>query len=528
MDINNLPDNIDDLKKIIIDLFQQLKLSEERCRLFINEIFGSSSEKYKFKDIIEGHQLLPFLALDEIIQIQHDSQNNEDGENDEETEKTRKPGKKKKGRKPLPPHLTRVEKIIDLLEEEKFCECGTPLICIGEEVSEKLDYVPATLRVVRTVRRKYACPACEGVDSPTPVKIAPAPIQVIPKGIATAGLITHVIISKFVDALPFYRQHRQFLRLGIDIARSTMAAWTIYVAELCKPLVDLLVQDIRSGPIINMDETTIQVLKEPDRKNTTKSYMWVFIGGDPQYSAAVFKYDPSRSGDVPCGVVGPDYCGYIQTDGYGGYNSLGNRDGIIHLGCLVHARRKFIEVIKALPKGTNTKGSTTQIVLDHIRDLYRIEKFAADHAMTPDQIRDLRQDKAVPILGDLKTVLDQSSATTHPSGRLHQAISYALGQWNRLVRYTENGILKPDNNLVENAIRPLAVGRKNWLFAGSPRGAEAYGVLLSVIETAKLNGLEPYVYLRHLLEKIPHAKGSEDLEKLLPKHFTPETLPRYK
>jgi transposase len=341
--------------------------------------------------------------------------------------------------------------------------------------------------------------------------------------------MAHIIISKFADGLPFYRQHLQFLRLGAEIPRSTMAAWAISVAEQCKPLVDLLIQDIRSGPLINMDETPLQVLKEPGKKNTTKSYMWIFRGGDLQRPSVVFQYDPSRSKEVPTRFVGPDYRGYIQTDGYTGYDELGSREGIVHLGCLVHARRKFFEVIKPLKKkkGAKIKASTAQTVLNHIRDLYRLENLAKEQGMSPEQIRELRQEKAVPILNKIKILLDERISTTPPKSLLYKAISYALGQWDRLIRYTEDGILRPDNNLTENAIRPLAVGRKNWLFAGSPKGARASAIYFSLIETAKANGLEPYAYIRHLFEMLPAAHTKEDLQKLLPKNFTRETLPAY-
>jgi transposase len=257
--------------------------------------------------------------------------------------------------------------------------------------------------------------------------------------------------------------------------------------------------------------------------------MWIFIGGDPQRPSVVFQYDPSRSKDVPARLVGSDYRGYIQTDGYAGYDSLGTREGIEHLGCLVHARRKFFDVIKPLKKrkGAKIKGSTAQTVLNRIRDLYKLEKLAKEQEMSPEQIRDLRQEKAIPILDEIKILLDERISTTPPKSLLHTAISYALGQWDRLTRYTEDGILHPDNNLAENAIRPLAVGRKNWLFAGSPKGARASAIYFSLIETAKANGLEPHAYIRHLFEMIPMAETKEDLKRLLPKNFTRETLPLY-
>jgi transposase len=524
MNIDNLPDNPEELKKIILDFYQHISLLEQKMAIFQKALFGSSSEKFK---TTEKDQLtLPFLkSIDDI-----NNQNDFTEENQQEVTVQITKRRKKKGRRRLPVNFPRIEEFIDIPEEEKICECGTLLTRIGEDVSEKIDYIPATIRILRIIRPKYACRKCEGVETSTKtVKIAPPPKQLIPKGIATASLLAHIIISKFADALPFYRQHLQFLRLGVEIPRSTMAAWAIYVANRCQPLVDLLVEDIRSGPLINMDETPLQVLKEPGKKNTTKSYMWIFIGGDPQRPSVVFQYDPSRSKDVPARLVGSDYRGYIQTDGYAGYDSLGTREGIEHLGCLVHARRKFFDVIKPLKKrkGAKIKGSTAQTVLNRIRDLYKLEKLAKEQEMSPEQIRDLRQEKAIPILDEIKILLDERISTTPPKSLLHTAISYALGQWDRLTRYTEDGILHPDNNLAENAIRPLAVGRKNWLFAGSPKGARASAIYFSLIETAKANGLEPHAYIRHLFEMIPMAETKEDLKRLLPKNFTRETLPLY-
>ena len=523
MDTQTLPNNPEILKKVILDLHQHIIALENRIALFQKALFGPSSEKSN--NLLQDQYVLPFL---ESVEIDNEKDISTDKENEQnETEQSQK-RRKKKGRKVLPPEITRVDDLIDLSDEEKICDCGAHLTRIGEEISEKLDYIPASLRVIRTIRPKYACRECEGAESSSKaVKIAPPPKQLIPKGVATVALMVHVLISKFADALPFYRQQAQFRRLGVDIPRSTMAAWAIYIADACKPIVDLLIEDIRSGPLINMDETPLQVLKEPGKKNTTKSYMWVFRGGDPQRPSVVFQYDPTRSKEVPLRVVGPDYCGYIQTDGYAGYEQLGKRKGIIHLGCLAHARRKFIEVVKSQGKNKTSKGGTTQAVLKLIQKLYRIETVAEEQCMVPEQICALRQEQAVPVLDDLKILLDESGPTAPPSSLLHKAISYSLGQWPRLTRYTENGILRPDNNLIENDIRPVALGRKNWLFAGSPRGAFASAVYFTLIETAKANGLEPQAYLRHLLERLPYAESVEDLRQLLPQNFTPETLPRY-
>jgi len=386
---------------------------------------------------------------------------------------------------------------------------------IGEEVSEKLDIIPAKIRVIKHIRYKYACRGCEGVESTTgAVRTALLPPQLIPQGIATPGLVSHVMISKFADALPFYRQEKMFERIGVELGRATMANWAIHVGRRCEPLLDLMWREIRSGPLINMDETTVQVLKEPGRKNTSKSYMWVFRGGNLDRPALIYQYEPSRSGDVPKACLG-DYSGYIQTDGYQGYNSLGERDGIVHLGCWAHVRRKFLDAAKMRKKVSKKKGYADQ-ALSLIRELYHIEKEADEKELSPEKRAELRQEKALPILARFRKLLDEAVVRTPPQGLLGKAVGYAINQWDRLERYTEDGRLRPDNNLAENAIRPFVVGRKNWLFSGSPGGAKASAAIYSLIESAKANGLEPYRYLRHLFETLPAAQSEKDYKVLLP------------
>ncbi|WP_232502935.1 IS66 family transposase [Solidesulfovibrio magneticus] len=430
--------------------------------------------------------------------------------------------RRKRGRRPIPAALPRVEIIHDLPESEEACACGACLVRIGEEVSEKLDIVPAKIQVIRHIRPKYACRTCEGVedDGPT-VKTAPMPPQIIPQGIVTPGLLAHVAVAKYADTLPLYRQEDQFARLGLDISRGTLAGWMIRVAKACEPLIDMIIAAIRSGPIVNMDETTVQVLAEPGRANTTKSFMWVARGGTPGKPVVLFRYHPSRAGNVAAEILG-DFKGYLQTDGYSGYEALGEREGLRHLGCLAHVRRKFVEVEKSA--GKKAKGSTAHAVLDLIGKLYGVEHQAEKQQLNPEQIKVLRAEKSRPILDKLKALLDARASTTPPKSLLGKAIGYALKQWDRLVVYLEDGRLRPDNNLAENAIRPFAVGRKNWLFSGHPRGADASAIIYSLIETAKANGLEPYRYLRHLFEHLPAATTNAPRKALLPQDIDPQSL----
>lgn len=418
----------------------------------------------------------------------------------------------KKGRKPISEFIPREEIVHDIPAEEKICACGCELSCIGEVVSEKLDYVPAKIRVLRYIRPKYACKKCEGTeDDGQTVKIASMPPQLIRQGIVTPGLLAHILTNKFCDGLPFYRQNRMFARLGIDISRSTMSNWAVLAAERCKPIMELLHEHLRSGKIINLDETPVQVLKESGRENTTKSYMWVGVrsGTAP---AVLFHYSPSRAGKIAAEIVG-DFKGILQTDGYTGYNALGESERITHAGCLVHVRRKFMDVLKA---GSKKKKGTASAVVDLIAKLYRLESRARKDAMSPDEILTMRTEKSSLILEKIHEIITKASGSVPPTSLLGKAISYALSQWTRITVYLENPALTPDNNIAENSIRPFAVGRKNWLFSGSPRGAKASATLYSLIETAKANKLNPADYLCKLFEKLPHAQSRTDLEALMP------------
>jgi transposase len=519
LDISTLPENTSDLKKLISDLAdshtnleEKNQFLEERIRLLQNELFGRKSEKQKFP---EKDQLQ--LCLFDEPELPEP----------EKVATITVPAhtRKKNGRKPLPKDLPRIDVIHDIDESEKICACGCQLSRIGQEESEKLDIIPAKMQVIHHIRYKYACKNCEGVedDGPT-VKIAPLPVQFIPKGIATPGLVAQILISKYEDALPFYRQEKIFDRLGVDIPRSSMCGWSIKAAEHCKPVLELLHRKILSGPLVNIDETPVQVMKEPGRSNTSKSYMWVFRGGPPDKPVLIYQYHPTRSGQVP-NLFLKDYAGYIQTDAYTGYDALGRRPGIYHVGCWAHARRKFMEVVKA-GSGKGKKGHA-ETALEHIRKLYAVEKIARKDQLTPDQIVELRQEKSKPVLEELEKWLNALSGQTPPKGLLGKAVNYTLKNWPLLVRYLEKGYITPDNNAAENAIRPFVVGRKNWLFSGHPNGASASSGLYSLIETAKACGLKPYDYLRYLFDNIPFAKNETDYEKILPQNLTPAQIENF-
>ncbi|MBN2889944.1 MAG: IS66 family transposase, partial [Deltaproteobacteria bacterium] len=283
--------------------------------------------------------------------------------------------RRKRGRRPLPEHLPRIEVIHDIPETEKVCACGCALSRIGEEVSEQLDVIPARIQVIRNIRPQYACRNCEGVEDPSgkTVKIAPVHPQIIPKSIVSAGLLATILTGKFVDHNPFYRQEKQYLRLGVEISRTSMCQWAMQAAAFCQPLLELLHQQAIGGFLINIDETPLQVLQEPGRSPTSKSYMWVFRGGDPENPVLIYEYHASRSGDAARKFL-EDYQGVVQTDGFIGYDFLDSMVGIIHLGCWNHARRKFTDVTKAMGKDHAPGAADT--ALEYIGRLYRLEREA--------------------------------------------------------------------------------------------------------------------------------------------------------
>jgi transposase len=513
LESKQLPDDAASLKQIIFSLQQQNDHLQEMVRLLQNEIFGRKSE---VRPVIDPNQLPLFTPTETVESIQPD-----------ESIAIKGHTRKKRGRKPLPADLPRVDVVHDIPEARKRCACGAALSRIGEEICEKLDYVPAKMQVIRHIRPKYACKSCEGVedDGPT-VRIAPPAEQLIPKSIATEGLLSYIAVSKFADALPLYRQQKIFGRLGVDISRSTLANWMIQAAERCGPLIELLEKEIRGGPVINIDESPLQVLNEPGRRNTTKSYMWVFRAGAFARPVVLFCYHPTRSGEIALKIV-DGYQGYIQSDGYAGYDHLSGKPGVVLLGCMVHARRKFMAVVKVRKKERGKKAATKGLAdeaLDYIKELYQIEKYARQNELTFEQIRKLRQEKSKPILDRFKIWLDTYQPQVPPKSLLGKAIQYTLNQWERLIVYIEAGFLKPDNNVAENAIRPFVLGRKNWLFAGGPKGAEASATFFSLIETAKANDLEPYAYLRYLFSKIPSAQNETDFLDLLPNKIDKATI----
>ena len=510
-----LPNDVDALKALLseknayIDNLEVKVLTlQEQLNLAIARRYAASSEK------ITADQLRLFNeaemdSTDETI----DATDNDDNDAITVSSHTRK---SKTGRKALPENLPRLDVLHELNEAERVCDHdGNELTVIGELVSEQLDIIPAKIQVLRHIRKKYACRCGKCI------KTAPLPNQPIPKSIASPGLLAHVTISKYQDALPLYRQEQILQRIGVDIPRATLANWMIQTGNLIQPVINLCRDQLLSYDLIHMDETTVQVLDEPDKKAQSKSYLWVQRGGPPEKPVVLFNYDPGRSQSVPLRLL-EGFNGALQTDGYAGYNAVVNQNSLIHLGCWAHARRKFTEVIKAQGKSKNKKTGKAQRGLVFIQKLYKIEKSVRDAAV--EERLAIRQEKALPIIKQCRAWLDESLPAVPPTSAVGKALAYLNNEWPKLIRYLEDGRYLMDNNLAENAIRPFVIGRKNFLFSQSVKGVKASANLYSLIETAKANGLEPYAYLRFVFAELPKAETVDDIEALLPGNVDPDNL----
>ena len=403
--------------------------------------------------------------------------------------------RKRRGRPALPDYLPRVEVIHDLSDAEKICSThGCELTPIGEVTSEQLEFQPAKAYVKRHIQKKYACPCCEGH-----LVTAAKPPSLISKSIATPSLLSWVVVSKFQDALPLYRQSAIFERLNVSIDRTTLANWMIACGDAVQPLINLLWDRLRAESVLHMDETTVQVLNEPGKTPQSKSYMWVTAAGPPDAGVVLFHYASGRSGEVAKNLL-VDYQGTLMADGYVGYDAVCNENELTRLGCWAHARRKFMSAKNQQPKGKT--GSADQAIA-LIGKLYLIER--AQKEASADARYRARQAQALPVLGKLRTFLERNQPRTAPSTPLGKALTYLGNQWSCLARYVDDGRFPIDNNRAENAIRPFVIGRKNYLFSQSVKGVRANANLYSLIETAKAHGLEPHKYLLDVFEKLPAA-----------------------
>ena len=483
-------------------------------------LFGPKSDRYLPE--VPADQLTFFDDLEGIETEDSDSE-----EELEEIKYLRK--KKKKGRKPLPESLPRVDVEHDLTEEEKTCICGKCRPLMDVEVTERLRFQPAELMVERHRYPVYGQCNCDNLekDELPGVIATPREPRMIPKSIATPSLLSYIFTSKFVDGMPFYRLNKQFKRYGVGVSRQNMSNWAIKVLPQLKRLLPFLKEHILSGKIINMDETPFQVLSEPGREAKTKSYMWLMYGGPPEEKAVLYKYAPTRAGTVASELLG-DYVGCVQTDAYAAYLYLNKKDGILHITCMAHVRRKFRDLQLSLNKSTKKKlkktGNHVDKILRLIRRLYMLERRFDNEVETDEELVAIRQKEAKPVFDKLHTLIKGLYAEVPPESIFGKALIYAVNNLPLIEQYLSHSFMGLDNNSVENEVRPFAIGRKNWLFCGNVAGAEASAAIHSFVQTAKLNGLNPYEYLKYIFKKLPVTETDEELKKLLPFNLTDEEM----
>ena len=503
------------IEQIRAQTLDRIRYLCEQIALMRRRQFGPSSESGQARLFDEAEAL--------AVESPEDEADDDVSRDVEVAEGKASSGRARGKRAPLPAHLQRVDLVHDVPEAQRVCACGTPMVLIGEEISEQLDIVPMKVQVLRHIRRRYGCPG--GEHAPL---TAPLPAQPLPKSNASPDLLAMLIAVKYVDGLPLARFEHVLGRSGVVVARQTQARWIIRSAEqVLQPIFNLLRDALFEHDLIHMDETVVQVLKERDKAARSNSYMWVQTGGPPGRTVVIYDYDPSRSGQVPKRLLA-GFRGYLMTDGYRGYDAAVEAEGLTHLSCMAHARRGFIEATHGLPKGKLGRAGEA---IEMIRKLYRIEReidAVVIDGETPDAraARRLaaRHEHSVPLLKDLRAWLDTALPKTPPQSALGKALAYLDKYWDRLERYTERGDLPIDNNRCENAIRPFVVGRKAWLFSDTPAGANASAMIYSLVETAKANGLDPYAWMRVLMRELPLARTADEYEALLPWNLHPDRL----
>lgn len=472
---------------------ERIDVLENQVRYLVTKQFGTKSDK------LHADQLALFHGDEEIQQAA-------EVDTEDDLVKISFERKRRGKRGKIDDALERHRIEYELSETDQACDCGGQFEPISTKVSEQCEYIPAQVIVIQHVEHQYTCSCCHRMV------LAKKPPQPLPKTNAAPGLLAHLITTKYVDAVPLHRQEKQLQRIGVDIPRNTMSRWVIQLSALVLPLVNLMEDLIRAGPVIQCDETPFKVLKEQGRTAQQLSYIWVRRGGATNQHVVLFHYSQTRSSQVVLDLM-TDYQGYVQCDGYSAYESL-EKQGIRLVGCMAHCRRKFKDALSITAKKEKQQRTKAAMALQYFKRLYEIETEAK--ALNDAQRKALRLNKAKPVLAEFKRWLDQEQPSVLPKSPLGKAIGYAQNQWSKLIRYCEEGYLEIDNNSDERAIRPLAIGRRNYLFSDTPEGAQANARFYSLIETCKLHGHEPYAYLKHIFKELPKAQSVECYEALLP------------
>lgn len=492
---SNLPDDPLVLKRIIQELLQTLQKStreneqlRHRLDLLLKRLYGPRSEQITGPSLFDGF----------------DPPEEPTPEPTPEPEMLpAKPPRPGHGRQKLSKALPRQRIDHDLSEAQKLCPCCQTLrVKIGEEVSEQLDYQPASLFIVEHHRAKYVCRSCSSPQHQT----APLPAQPIDKGVPGPGLLAHLVTSKYADHLPLHRLEGILTRLGVTISRSTMSHWMAAAAQLLTVLSDRMLQRILLSQVIHTDDTYVPVLDEK-RDQTRQGRLWVYVG-DPKNPLVYFDYTPTHARDGPQRIL-QGFKGYLQADALPGYNNLFASGDILEVACWAHARRKFVE-------SQTSEAARAHTALGFIGELYGLE--AQLKGKTDDERATSRQSHALPLLQRFRTWLEEQKRVALPKSPFGQAVAYTLSNYDALMRYTEKGYLNIDNNLSERTLRLIAVGRKNWMFCGSDEGGKTASVLFSFTASCKHLKIDPFVYLRDLFTHLPGLTNptTEQLDFWLP------------
>ena len=499
MDIIGVPKDIPEgLKAWVVSTYNEMqKIKEENYHLR-RQLYGKRAEKfYEIQEFIPEEGTL-FNDV-EALADQPDSSNQEEESSkspaDEESDKKSPKPKKTGGKKPLPKNLHREVKTHDIPEKDKVCSCGGDMAHIGDDVVEKLSIVPAHAKVIEHRYKKYACPCCQHN-----VQKAKAEPSFLTGAMVETNVVASVITAKFAMAVPLYRQEDSFSQIGVTIPRATMARWVMSAAGALEPVVEALKAYILSQPVAHCDETPVQVIKSTGKKApASQNYMWVLCSYLDAKAATVFQYNPSRSGACAQEILKSFYGGILQVDGYSGYNTACHNLSITRVGCWAHVRRKFHT---AHQDGAKSGKALAEEFLKEIKKLFAIEAKIQDQ--TPEKRVMIRKKESQPIITTIRNLIDTYAPKALPSSKIGKAIGYLSNEWPHLLHFLENGHVALSNNRVENAIRPFAIGRKNWIFQNTARGAHASAILYSLVTSAKSHGVAIHEYIEDLLNKMPY------------------------
>jgi transposase len=492
------------------DLAAKVRWFEEQFRLAKHHQFGTSSEKTQQELILLQQQVLVQPLLFNEAEAEAAPAIKEPTVEKIAVRRPTQPRHRETQLENLP-----VEKIeYRLPVEEQVCSCcGNALHEMSTEVRQELKIIPAQAKVVKHVRVVYACRHCQQNEIQTPIITAPMPAPVVPGSLVSPSAMAFIMTQKYVDGLPLYRQEQQLARLGVELSRQTMANWMLLGSQRwLRLLYDRMHEHLLAQDILHADETTVQVLREPGRLAESTSYMWLYRSGRAGPAMVLYDYQTTRAGKHPSRFL-TGFKGYLHVDGYAGYHDL---QDVVLVGCWAHARRKFTEALKALPAEHRHAEVVAKEGLAFCNRLFAIERELM--SATPEERYIARLKKSGPLLEEFLVWLKQQGPKVLPKSSFGQAIKYCRNQWDKLTAFLQDGRLELDNNRSERSIKPFVIGRKNWLFSNTPRGASASARIYSLVETAKENDLNPLSYLTYIFEKMPNADVTDlkVLDELLP------------